>query len=163
MEPYIGEIRLMPFDYAPRNWALCNGQLLAIAQNQALFSLLGTQYGGNGINTFALPDLRGRTPIHNAGGVLGQATGEEMHALTATEMPQHIHQLLASSADADQSSPGGNVLAAAQDRYHAASDLTTLAPAAVSATGSGAPHENRHPFQVMSWCIAIYGIFPSRD
>lgn len=165
--PFIGEIRLMSFGFAPRNWAQCNGQLLPINQNQALFSLLGTTYGGNGITTFALPDLRGRVPVHAGNTIsLGQRGGAETVALTAAQLPAHRHALQSTTDFANASVPGGALPAAKArggiDVYvPAGSPLVPLNPAAVANTGGSQPHENRQPFETLNFCIALQGIFPS--
>ena len=163
-EPFLSEIRMMSFQFAPRGWALCNGQLLPINQNQALFSLLGTTYGGDGRTSFALPDLRGRTPIHvGAGYSLGQRGGEQLHTLTVTEMPQHAHQLRASSGLGTEPIPVAAMLAVNNlPSYHAPeASSTTLAGASISNTGSSQPHQNMQPYLTISFCIALQGIFPS--
>jgi microcystin-dependent protein len=165
-QPFIGQISLLSFAFPPKGWAQCNGQLLAIAQNQALFSILGTTYGGNGVQTFALPNLQGRTPVHTGSAyALGQIAGEETHVLTQAEMPNHAHQVAASSAlAADQVSPGSNLWAAsAHAAYSSAPADSTMHPAAMASTGSGAAHENRSPYAVVSFCIALVGLFPSRN
>jgi microcystin-dependent protein len=160
-EPFLGEIRLMSFSFAPKGWALCNGQFLPINQNQALFALLGTTYGGNGQTTFALPDLRGRAPIHVGDGFTqGQIAGEEAHTLTQNELPPHNHSFSASSTNAD--TPDATILAKSNNVYGPAGNPTTLSPAAISKTGSQ-PHENMQPYAVISFCIALQGIFPSRN
>ena len=166
--PYLAEIRVTSFAFAPKGWAMCNGQLLAINQNQALFALLGTQYGGNGTTTFALPNLQGRAPMHFSGAQpIGQAGGEEVHTLTAAEMPAHVHALRASGKAAASSSPNGGVLAApargGTPAYAAPANLVALNPAAVTAAGGGQPHENRPPFLAVNFIIALQGIFPSRN
>jgi microcystin-dependent protein len=165
MEAFLGELRLLSFSYAPKTWAQCNGQLLPINQNQALFALLGTMYGGNGQTTFALPDLRGRTPMHFDGNgyTQGMASGEEAHTLSQQELPQHTHLVRASSANADQNNPTDLVLAAANNQYHAPTDATTLAPVSVTTVGGTQAHTNLSPYLTLSWCIALQGIFPSRD
>lgn len=158
--PFLGELRLMSFVFPPRGWAHCNGQLLPISQNQPLFSLLGTTYGGNGQVNFALPDLRGRTPIHvGAGFSQGQVFGEEFHTVTIGEMPQHVHALNASTASGNQAAPW--LLAAGEDRYRADGPSTALAPGSVGIAGGSQAHENRPPSLVLSWCIALAGVFPS--
>ncbi len=166
--PYLAEIRMTSFQFAPKGWALCNGQLLPINQNQALFALLGTQYGGNGIQNFALPNLQGRVPMHFSGTHLqGVPGGEESHALTAAEMPAHVHALRASSKAAASSSPNGGVLAAlgrgATPAYAGATNLVPLNPQAITASGGGQPHENRPPYLTLNFIIALAGIFPSRN
>ena len=161
-EPFLGELRLFGFGFAPRRWALCNGAPLAIAQNQALFSLLGTTYGGNGQTTFALPDLRGRTPIHVGEGVVqGQVLGKEFHTVTVNELPEHVHVMHASAAPADQALPA--TLAAGANLYRDGSPTVALHPQTVGSRGGGQPHENRQPFLVLNWCIALAGVFPSQN
>jgi microcystin-dependent protein len=163
-DPFLGEIRIFGFGQAPRGWALCNGQFLPINQNQALFSLLGTNYGGNGQTTFALPDLRGRAPVHTGGGAgdtVGVRTGEEAHTLTISETPTHQHLANASTTNADQPIP--SILARANNAYTGAANLTTLAPATISNAGGSQPHQNMQPYLVLSFCIALIGIFPSQN
>jgi microcystin-dependent protein len=161
---FMGELRLMSFNFAPKSWAQCTGQFLPINQNQALFSLLGTTYGGNGQTTFALPDLRGRVPLHiGQGFAQGQAAGEEFHALTPGEMPQHVHRLSATSADANQPNPTNAILASSNNAYTSFASPTSLDPSSVTSVGGGQPHENRQPSLVLNWCIALQGIFPSRN
>lgn len=166
--PYLAEIRLTSFAFAPKGWALCNGQLLSISQNTALFSLLGTTYGGDGRSNFALPNLQARMPMHFSGThPLGQAGGEATHTLVPAEMPAHAHALRASSKPAASSSPSGGVLAqparAGTPAYAAAASLVPLNPAAITASGGGQPHENMPPFLAMNFIIALQGIFPSRN
>ena len=163
-EPFLSEIRLMSFAFAPKGWALCNGQLLPINQNQALFSLLGTTFGGDGRVTFALPDLRGRVPIHSGGGhVLGELGGEQAHTLTIAELPPHQHALNASTSTANSPVPTGNVLAATDGSqfYGPASALTALQPGSIANVGGSQAHLNMQPFLTLSFCIALQGIFPS--
>jgi len=165
-EPFLSEIRIFSFNYAPKSWAMCNGQLLPINQNQALFSLLGTTYGGNGQTTFALPDLRGSIPIHmGQGHTLGEKAGEAVHTLIQAEMPQHLHFLNASTQNANTPVPGNDLLASANNAYvnPAAGSLTTLQPATISNIGGSQPHENRQPFLTLNFCIALQGIFPSQN
>ena len=164
-EPFLSEIRIMSFGFAPRAWAQCNGQLLPINQNQALFSLLGTTYGGNGQTNFALPNFQGRTPVHvGAGIVLGQTGGEQAHTLTIGEMPAHTH---VASATSDKGSgtpqlPVGNLFATTKlPLYHQAdSNLTPLAISTIAAVGGSQAHENMQPLLALNFCIALQGIYP---
>ncbi|WP_345802252.1 tail fiber protein [Microbacterium sp. AZCO] len=168
MDPFIGELRLFGFTFAPQGWALCNGQLLAISQNTALFSLLGTTYGGNGQTTFALPDLRGRAPIAFGQGpgltnrAQGEVGGEEAVTLTAATLPPHSHTVAAASA-ATTKNPSGSLpsVTAAGASYGTTADLV-MSPAMIGGGGSNQPHDNMPPFLVLNWCIALEGIFPSR-
>ena len=163
-EPFLSEIRIFSFGFAPKGWALCNGQLLPINQNQALFSLLGTTFGGNGQTNFALPNLQGQVPIHvGQGFLLGQKGGQASHTLNQSEMPQHNHFLNASSTNANTPVPGNDLMGAANNAYvnPASGSLTTLQPATISNVGGSQPHENRQPFLTLSFCIALQGIFPS--
>jgi microcystin-dependent protein len=163
-EPFMAELRLFSFNFAPKGWAMCNGQLLSIAQNQALFSLLGTTYGGNGSTTFALPEMRGRIPLHMGEGlVLGESLGEESHTLLISEMPEHLHILNASGADGDSPLVTDTLLGAFNNGYRQPDQLTTLLPSTVSNAGGSQPHENRQPFTALNWCIALQGIFPSQN
>lgn len=163
-EPFLGEIRLVAFTYAPRGWAQCNGQLLPISQNQALFSILGTTYGGDGRVNFALPDFRGRMPLHANGQFpQGGTGGEEAHSLAMGEMPAHTHAIAASSNAADQVRPASHYWANGGEPAYAATPDVTLAPQAATTAGSGQGHENRPPLQVLNFIIALQGIFPSRS
>ena len=167
-EPFIAEIRIVSFNYPPRGWAFCNGQILPISQNQALFSLLGTTYGGNGQTTFALPDLRGRTPIHfdNSTIQLGQVSGEENHAITVAEMPSHSHQVKIVNADGINTPPATPSISKSkiEQRFSTVSPGTTaMNPSSVSNSGGGQPHNNMQPSLVLNYCIALQGIFPSRN
>src|SRR5215213_86545 len=160
-QPFLSELRLFACDFAPQGWAQCNGQLLPINQNQALYSLLGTTYGGDGRTNFALPNLRGRTPMHDDAGSnvnLGDRLGEEAHTLALAELPAHAHVAQASATNADQPIP--SILAAANNLYHDATNLVSIHPQTIASAGGGQPHENRHPFLALNWCIALQGIFP---
>ena len=161
-EPFLSEIRIMSFVFAPKGWALCNGQLLPINQNQALFSLLGTTFGGDGRVNFALPDLRSRTPIHvGSGHTLGEKGGEQAHTTSIAELPTHTHVLNGSSANGAVNSPNGNLLGSANNVYHAPTSLVSLNPGSVTNVGGSQPHLNMQPFLTLSFCIALQGIFPS--
>ncbi|MES2193848.1 MAG: tail fiber protein [Pseudomonadota bacterium] len=168
-EPFLAEIRMMSFGYAPvsQGWALCNGQLLPINQNQALFSLLGTTYGGNGQTNFALPDLRGKVPIHmGQSHTLGETGGQAAHTVTISEMPEHLHFLQATTATASTNIPASTLLlgnTAPNDLYTGAASLVALQPATVSNVGGSQPHLNMQPFLTISFCIALQGIFPSQN
>jgi len=160
--PYLAEIRIVSFNFAPKGWATCDGQLLQIAQNQALFALLGTTYGGNGQTTFALPDFRGRTPLHfGSSFVLGERSGEETHALLAPEIPTHTHQVSASSTTANAGSPANASWPAAAGRYDP-SATTGMNPSGIVPTGGSQAHNNMQPYLVLNFVIAQQGIFPSR-
>ncbi|MEI9863751.1 MAG: tail fiber protein [Limisphaerales bacterium] len=161
---FLSEIRVVSFNFAPKGWALCNGQTLPINQNQALFSLLGTTYGGNGTTTFALPNLQGRTPIHFGNSfVLGQNGGEAAHTLIVSEMPQHTHLPLVSSNPASQGSPQSNFFANGNQPAFDATPTGPMKAAAVGNYGGSQPHENMPPYLVLNFVIALVGIFPSRN
>ncbi len=162
-EPFLAEIRLMSFVFAPKGWALCNGQLLPINQNQALFSLLGTTFGGDGRVNFALPDLRGRTPIHvGSGHTLGERGGEQAHTVSIAELPTHTHVARGSSAATGGSSdPSGRVLGGANNAYGPAAALTSMSAGTITNSGGSQAHLNMQPFLTLSVCIALQGIFPS--
>ena len=163
LEPFLGEILVTSFNFAPKGWALCNGQLLPINQNQALFSLLGTTYGGNGSTTFALPDLRGRLPMHAGNGhTLGESAGSESVTLTLGQMPQHFHQVNVVNANAN-AGPAGNFFAAANALYQPPPGNTSLAASTISEDGGSQPHENRQPFLALTCIIALQGAFPSQN
>jgi len=165
-EPFLSEIRIMSFAFPPKGWALCDGQLLPINQNQALFSLLGTTFGGDGRVNFGLPDLRSRVPIHvGSGHTLGERGGEQAHTLSISEIPTHVHTVSGTSANTDPNGtniPGGNLLATGVTEIYAApSQLVALAPGTVGNVGGSQAHLNMQPFLVLSFCIALQGIFPS--
>ena len=161
-EPFLSEIRIMSFNFAPKGWALCNGQLMPINQNQPLFSLLGTTFGGDGRVNFALPDVQGRTPIHvGSGHTLGERGGEQAHTLSIAEMPQHVHVMNGSATNADVVSPTDNVVAQSSQLYGPAAQLATLDPSTNGNAGASQPHTNLQPFLTLTFCIALIGIFPS--
>lgn len=162
--PYLSEIKIMSFSFPPKGWALCNGQLLPINQNQGLFSLLGTTYGGDGRTTFALPNLQGRFQIHLGNGhTLGESAGELAHSLTLNELPLHTHALQGSSQPGNAVSPAGALLASPLNLTYRPSDNTAvLHPATVTNSGGGQPHLNQQPYLTLSFCIALQGIFPSQ-
>jgi len=170
-EPFLAEIRIVGFNFAPRGWAFCDGQIMPINQNQSLYSLLGTTYGGDGRTSFALPDLRGRTPIHvgSSNGQNhreGQKSGEETHTLSAAEMPQHRHLLKGSSATGNSPIPSGNVLATSASQVYvdaAAGNLGSMASGSLTNVGGGQSHENMQPTLCLNFCIALQGLFPSRN
>ena len=164
-EPFLSEIRLMSFNFAPKGWAHCNGQLLPINQNQALFALIGTTYGGDGQTDFALPDLRGRTPLHaGAGHTLGESGGEQSHTLTTSELPAHDHGMRASTNRANIDSPGSDeVPGAGVAIYGEPQRLTAMESSAIGSCGGGQPHDNMQPYLTVSFCIALQGVFPSHD
>lgn len=161
-EPFLSEIRLFSFEFAPRSWALCNGQLLPINQNQGLFSLLGTTFGGDGRVNFALPDLRGRTPIHvGSGHTLGERGGEQAHTLSIAELPTHTHVLNGTNDNGGQQ-PLNNVLAkTGANSYGAPTNLAAMASGVLTNTGGSQAHLNMQPFLIINFCIALQGIFPS--
>jgi microcystin-dependent protein len=169
-DPFIGEITMVGFNFAPKNWAFCNGQLLPINTNQALFSILGTTYGGNGTTNFALPDLRGRVPIHAGQGpgltprTLGEKSGEATHTLLLTELPTHNHsQLGVSNAAGTQLVAGSNVLAVSSAKPYAAPSNPTAAMGVTGSAGGSQPHENMQPYETINFVICLFGIFPSRN
>ena len=164
-EPFLSEIRIFSFVFAPKGWALCNGQLLPINQNQALFALLGTTYGGDGRVNFGLPNLQGRAQIHFGDGhTLGEQGGEPAHTVTISELPTHTHSANASSADGNNVVPTGNVLASSLNQSYRAPDqaLTSFLPATIGNVGGSQAHLNQQPYLVLSFCIALQGIFPSQ-
>ena len=163
-EPFLSEIRLMSFAFPPKGWAQCDGQLLPINQNQALFSLLGTTFGGDGRVNFGLPDLRGRIPMHvGQGHTLGERGGEQAHTLSISELPTHSHVANASSDNSTTLTPTGNLLASAANMYAPPSGLTSLTPTTVGNVGGSQAHLNMQPFLTINYCIALQGIFPSQN
>lgn len=162
-EPFLSEIRIMSFVFAPRGWALCNGQLLPINQNQGLFSLLGTTFGGDGRVNFALPDLRGRTPIHmGSGHTLGERGGEQAHTLSIAEIPTHTHVVNSSATNGNTPVPTNDYSASALNAYHSPASLVALGASSVTNTGGSQAHLNMQPFLTLSFCVALQGIFPSQ-
>jgi len=170
--PFMAEIKIISWNFPPKGWAFCNGQLLPINQNQALFSILGTTYGGDGRVNFALPDLRGRVPIYQGPNfsTLGEKGGEEFHTLIQTEMPQHNHFVNASTQQADTTfiqtaQPASQNLfgTVAGGIYSGATNLAAMLPTTISSVGGSQPHENRQPYLVLNFIIALQGIFPSRN
>lgn len=164
--PYISEIRILSFGFPPKGWALCNGQLMAINQNQALFSLLGTMYGGNGQTNFALPNLQGRVPIHAGNGhTQGQAGGEPTHTLNISEMPAHTHAATETSVNATTDTPNNSVVLgnAAVNLYRTPTTLTAMEPGIIGNVGDSQPHPNMQPYLTLNFSIALQGIFPPRN
>jgi microcystin-dependent protein len=163
-EPFLSEIRIMSFDFAPKGWAMCNAQLLPINQNQALFSLLGTTFGGDGRVNFALPDLRGRVPIHvGSGHTNGERGGEQAHTVSIAEIPTHTHVLNGTNTNGTAIIPGGNLLAGSPNQlYIAPQNLVALNAGSVGNTGGSQAHLNMQPFLILTFCIALQGIFPSQ-
>lgn len=165
--PYLAEIKLVSFNFPPKGWAFCDGQILPINENQAIFSLLGTTYGGDGIRTFALPNLQGRVPLHFGSGIpLGQAAGEYAVTLTTATMPAHAHQAQGVSTTANAPSPAAKTWAASIDNPYSNNPNIASAPmnaASVSQVGASQPHENRQPFLVLNYVIALEGIFPPQN
>ena len=169
--PYVGEIRMFGGNFAPVGWALCQGQLLPISENDVLFNLIGTTYGGDGQSTFNLPDLRGRVPVHQGTGssgttyTMGEMAGVETVTLTTQQMPQHNHALTATQTAGTQPNPGGNILSNSQgpQPYLQEGPDGQLNNAAIQPTGGSQPHENMQPYLVVSFCIALMGIFPSQN
>jgi len=166
--PYVGECRLVAFNFPPNGWALCQGQLVAISENEVLFQLLGTTYGGDGQQTFQLPDLRGRTPIHQGINVqsfnLGELGGTESVTLTAQSTPQHSHGLFGSAVNGNSNFPQSNVLAGNPTFIYVtqnANPTHAMNPNVISMTGGSQPHENLQPYLTMSWVISLYGVFPT--
>ncbi|MFS0724276.1 phage tail protein [Paenibacillus sp. 1P07SE] len=164
-EPFVGEIRLFSFGVIPSGWAPCNGQILQVNQNQALFSLLGNRYGGNGQTTFALPNLNGRAPLHRSSSIpVATSAGEAAHTLTLNEMPQHNHTASGSTDSANQPVPTGNTWGtmASNRQIYASTADTTMSPAALATAGGSQAHDNMQPYTVVSFCIALNGIYPTQ-
>jgi microcystin-dependent protein len=160
----MGELRIMAFNFPPKGWAFCNGQTLPINQNQALFSLLGTMYGGDGQTTFALPNLQGSAPLHVGPGYSqGQRVGEYNHTLILAELPAHTHTAYGSPVNANQPTLTGGVLATALNVYAPPNNLTPLQPQTITNAGGSQPHSNTQPYLTLNVCIALQGIFPSRN
>ncbi|MGA2588834.1 MAG: tail fiber protein [Bryobacteraceae bacterium] len=164
MTPFLGQLMLASWNYTTQGWAMCNGQLLPINANQALFALLGTTYGGNGIQTFALPNLQGRTPVGFGNGInLGQVGGEESHTLSAAEVPGHTHPLQAAPG-ANLTKPAGALVAGGgASVFGVFANQAAMNALTLGNSGGGQPHENRQPYLVLNWCIALTGIFPSQN
>jgi microcystin-dependent protein len=163
-DPYVGEIRLFAGNFAPAGWAFCDGSLLPISENEVLFQLIGTTYGGDGESTFALPDLRGRIPLHQGNGhVMGEAAGVETVTLTVNQMPIHAHPLAAASGLASDANPAGRLLAEtrASDLYLDDTPAVALAPTASPPVGGSQPHGNLMPYLCINFIISLFGIFPS--
>jgi microcystin-dependent protein len=163
-QPYVGEIRMFAGNFAPAGWMFCEGQLLPISENETLFQLIGTTYGGDGESTFALPDMRGRLPIHQGNGfILAETGGAEEITLTVNQIPAHSHPALATNNNGQQSSPGSQVLArvTGNDIYGADSPFVNMAPATIGAVGGSQPHTNFQPYLCVNFIISLFGIFPS--
>jgi microcystin-dependent protein len=164
-EPFLSEIKLVSFNFAPKGWALCNGQFLPINQNQALFALLGTTYGGNGQTTFALPNLRGRVPMHMGNGhTLGEAAGTTSVTINIQQLPTHTHPLNVNSGTGAATNPNGTMVAKAPaNTYGPPAQLVTMNPQCVTNVGGNQPHNNMMPYLTLNFIIALQGIFPSRN
>jgi microcystin-dependent protein len=164
-EPFLGEIKIISWNFAPKGWAFCDGQLLPINQNQALFAVFGTTYGGNGQETFGLPNLQGRTPLHVGNGfVLGQAAGEQAVTLNVSQIPQHTHVTVASSAQATLSGASGNLWCAhSTDNPYSTTAGSAMAPSTISLIGGNQAHDNMSPYLVLNFIVALQGIFPTQN
>jgi microcystin-dependent protein len=166
-EPFLSEIKIMSFNFPPKGWAMCNGQLLPINQNQALFALLGTTYGGDGRQTFGLPNLQTRTPMHVGNGhTLGEIGGEQAHTLTIAELPAHTHSVNVANVAATSNAPSNARMisqSGGANLYAGASNLQPMAPQAIASVGGSQPHENKRPYLTLTFCIALQGIFPSQN
>jgi microcystin-dependent protein len=173
MDPFVAEIRIFPFNFAPKGWAFCDGQILPISQNTALFSLLGTTYGGDGRSNFALPDLQGRAPMHPRQGPglslhdLGESSGSDYVTLLTSESPAHNHAVMASNQPGEDATPGGEALARSvgASLYHTdtAQNLVAMSPSALGPSGGDQPHNNLMPYLTLNFCIALQGVFPPRS
>ncbi|HEY0170628.1 MAG TPA: tail fiber protein [Pyrinomonadaceae bacterium] len=167
-DPFVAEIRMFGFNFAPKGWAMCNGQLLPLSQNTALFSLLGTFYGGDGKSTFALPNLQGSTPIHEGQGsglsqyFLGQQGGSQFVTLLQSEIPVHSHAFMASEDVVNEATPNANFYGAGETRYAAPAAVTQMGPQTLAVAGGSLPHNNMMPYLVVNFCIAMQGVFPAR-
>jgi microcystin-dependent protein len=160
--PFMSEVRIMSFGFAPKGWAQCTGQLLPISQNQALFSLLGTTYGGDGRTTFGLPNLVTRTAVHRGSGYqLGSYGGEQAHVLVAGETPPHAHTAFATPTAGNSPIPAGNYLGGADNFYGPLTSTTAMSPTTIGNSGGGQPHNNMQPFLVLNFCIALLGAYPT--
>lgn len=163
-QPYVGEIRMFGGNFAPAGWMFCDGQLLPIAENETLFQLIGTTFGGDGQSTFALPDLRGRIPLHQGNNFTpAESGGAETVTLTVNQIPGHTHALLASGSVANDPNPNANVLgeSSAVSHYHASNPLAAMAPESIVQVGGGQPHENMQPYLCVSFIVSLFGIFPT--
>ena len=167
-DPFVAEIRIFPFNFPPKGWAFCDGQILPLSQNTALFSLLGTTYGGNGKSNFALPDLQGRAPMHPGQGPglslhdLGETGGSETVTLLESEIPAHAHSMRVSAEDGNSVNPGGHYLGIGNNIYATAANLEAMAPQSLVPAGGDQPHNNLMPYLTLSFCIALQGVFPPR-
>lgn len=163
-QPYVGEIRMVGFNFAPDGWAFCNGQLLAIADYETLFNLIGTTYGGDGQSTFGLPNLQGRIPLHQASGyVLGEIGGTETVTLTVSQIPAHLHTLRAQTGAGSQPSPSGGVWASSSlAQFSTGAPTATMAPTSLLNSGGNQPHDNIPPFLAVNFVISLFGVFPSQ-